>query len=74
MKKVGLKSFLSNTFMLQKWNLQLVLSIHLIKTFNLKAVIGRGLLSSVHDVKALCKTYKIKFLQETWLAKQNKVI
>ena len=49
-----------------------MLSIHLIKTFNLKAVTYncRELLSSVHDVKALCKKYNI-FLQETWLAKQN---
>ena len=63
MKKVGLKAFLLNAFMLQKWNLQLVLSIHLIKTVSLKAVTYeyncRGLLSSVHDVKALCKKLAI---------------
>ena len=73
MKKVGQKAFLLNSFMHQKWNLQLVLSIHLIKTFNFKAVTYncRGLLSSIHDVKALCKKYNIIYLQETWFAKQN---
>ena len=68
MKKVGLKTFLLNAFMLQKWNLQQVLSIHLIKTFNLKTV---TYISAVHDVKALCKKCNIIFLQETGLAKQN---
>ena len=50
-----------------------MLSIYLSKTFNLKAVTYncRGLLSSLHVIKALCKKYYIIFSQETWLAKQN---
>ena len=76
MKKVDQKAFLLNAFMR---NLQLVLSIHLIKTFSLKAVTYncRGLLSSVHDVKALCKKYNIirgayqKFCTNCYIFKTN---
>ena len=33
--------------------------------------LGRGLASSLKDVKEFCEKYQIVFLQETWLVKQN---